>query len=141
MPFECHLAVYYDGNIPLSPERLAMSHVIVTSNANLINTEFDKDDLLKFDENGVIKLRYMVPKNVHAFQLIAEFNDGEVMARTRLSAVKIDSMRERYLQITSSTQLGEAGNYGIFQVRSNFYMNFFTYLVISKGKVTAWELS
>lgn len=73
---------------------------------------------------------------VRAIRLEAEFidsNDGRV--RTSLVAYSSYSPINHHLQITTSTKYPKVGEYIIFHVRSNYYVEWFSYLIISKGIV------
>ncbi|CAG0890979.1 unnamed protein product [Darwinula stevensoni] len=53
-------------------------------------------------------------------------------AETDILGFPSHAMRNQYIHIFSSTQLGNIGEFAIFHVRSNFYMESFHYLVFSK---------
>ena len=104
MPFETHLAVTYDGNVPLSAEKLALGTLTVIPNVKLLPTD---DGEIRFDENGIAKIRYLVPKKVERFQIDADFTDGVTFAKARLVAQRVYAIKDRLLHLTSSTQVGE----------------------------------
>jgi hypothetical protein len=152
MPFETHLAVSYSNFVPLPSSLLAMSSLYVSPSFSLnretlfrrTEDNFDSNSLkLELDENGVAKVKFKAPQNIQRFTLRARFTTGFDEANAQLNAISSYTSSNRMLYITTSTETGESGQYGIFHVYANFYMKFFYYLVVSKGNilVTGQELA
>ncbi|RWS10332.1 CD109 antigen-like protein, partial [Dinothrombium tinctorium] len=137
MPFTTHVAVTYNDNVPIQAHKLLASTLEIFPSFRVVN----KDDPLvnskkvAFDANGVAKIDFIIPRNIEKFTLRAVYKDGVQEIYSTLTAISTYSPTKRFIQISTSTELGLPGDYAIFHVRADFYMEFFNYVVIAKGTI------
>ncbi|XP_050694367.1 pregnancy zone protein-like [Eriocheir sinensis] len=76
------------------------------------------------------------PSSVESLWLEAELKDAAGgRSRTSLVTVAHHSPRGHHLQVTTSTRAPKVGEYVILHVRSNYYLDKFRYILLSKGMV------
>ena len=139
MPFDVHLALSYENQVTLPRDKVALSSTTISSVARHAVVQQDEEMAITYDMNGVAKITFLIDeKQNEPFILNAVFTDGVTSARAELKAIPSISTKNRYLHINSRTKIGKSGEYAIFHVRSNFYMNFFNYIVTSRGTVVTW---
>ncbi|XP_055376431.1 CD109 antigen [Condylostylus longicornis] len=152
MPHTCYIvAAYHDGS-PLRTDQLYRGQLSVAGYVEgLVGGRRDfPTKILKMSENSgvwelLIDLRYDlniennrngedVLTNIQTLKLEATFNDGTgEFVRAELMLLSHYSPKNRHIKINTSTKNAKVGEYAIFHVRTNFFMETFSYLVISKG--------
>ncbi|EEC04468.1 conserved hypothetical protein [Ixodes scapularis] len=162
MTFTIYVAVTYHDLVKLPEEKLKESNITLSftgqgggGGLNDIETPPNEKGMATVEitppegtEKIVIRVntnQYIVPsykvKNchssccIHFIALQAKYRDKEDVVETEALAVAQLSPGKKFIQISTSTSNGVAGEYAIFHVRTNFYIKFFHYLVISKGTV------
>ena len=147
LPFETYIAVSYSDSVAFPSDLLPVSSLYITPSFALSkDTVFGlmeplskelTDNSLKIDlnEDGVGKIRLKPPSNIDRFTIKARFSTVDNVANTDLIAISFFSSTNRMFHITTSTEKGMAGEYGIFHVYANFYMKTFSYIVVSKGNI------
>nr|CAD7430447.1 unnamed protein product [Timema monikensis] len=155
MPFYVYLAMSYHDGSPLSRERLRLGAMevrseIVTksgSRRNLDNrglpmsTQRDgvwemKVDLrtqLGYDENARSK---DLLNDIQSMKISASFLDarGERVGADLLLLSHFSPMNH-HIKVSTSTRDAKVGEYIIFHVQSNFYLEYFYFVIMSKGIV------
>ncbi|XP_035214873.1 CD109 antigen-like isoform X2 [Stegodyphus dumicola] len=137
MPFKTHIAVSYHDLVPLPPEKLTSSKVVIYP---LVITGAGRREMpekeLHFNGEGVIEILLDTPQNAEKLIIQAYYeddNDRETNAKTELTVLAQYGHKDRLLQISTSTKKAQAGEYAVFHVRTNFYLKSFDYLVVAKG--------
>ncbi|XP_063238725.1 CD109 antigen-like [Bacillus rossius redtenbacheri] len=155
MPFLCYIAVSYHDGSPLSLERLRRGTMVVRADviagAGGQRTIDIPDLLMSPDRDGVWEMRMDLKtqlgydENVRAKELlndiksmriVATFHDamgGQVSARLQL--LSHFSPMNHHIKVSTSTTDAKVGEYIIFHVQSNFYLEFFNFVIMSKGIV------
>ncbi|XP_067001675.2 CD109 antigen [Anabrus simplex] len=155
MPFTCYLAVSYHDGSPLRRDRLKYSRMEIQSNVIMqgggrrslenqelmMSTERDglwemKVDLksaLGLDENPQSK---KLLNNIQEMRIVAYFKDqtGEQVTADLLLLSHYSPLNHQ-IKVSTSTRDAKVGEYVIFHVQSNFYMEVFNYVVMSKGLI------
>ncbi|XP_054157976.1 CD109 antigen-like, partial [Oppia nitens] len=145
LPFETYIAISYSDSVPFPSSELVLSDLYITPSftlnknttiGQLGSADFTGNSMrINFNDDGVGKIRLRPPPNIDRFTIKARFSTVGNVATTELLVVSFFSSSNRLLYITTSTENGQSGEYGIFHVYSNFYMKSFRYLVVSKGNV------
>ncbi|RWS21816.1 CD109 antigen-like protein, partial [Leptotrombidium deliense] len=137
MPFQAHIAVMYSDNVPLPSHRLFAATLEVQPSFTIIRSESPMQNKLKLemDSHGIAMLELNIPPNLDRFSLRAVLKDGNHVIFANLVAVASYSQSKRYMHISTSTELGVPGEYAIFHVRADFYIEHFNYVVIAKGVI------
>ncbi|XP_028967183.1 CD109 antigen [Galendromus occidentalis] len=137
MEFVFYVQVSYNNHVKLPEDRLRDANVSVTLSATGDYGRREmryRDHIL--DSNGVAKIRDMVPEKTDRVIIRAVFTlDDSRTASAEEIMVAFHRPDNRQLQISTSTTDGVAGEYAILHVRSNFNLEYFYYLTISKGTV------
>ncbi|XP_064467422.1 CD109 antigen-like [Ornithodoros turicata] len=137
MKFTIRVAVTYHDLVRLSEERLATSNMTIRLSAQTFRG--GRYDFLEYshqpDEKGLLVLNVDPPEDSEKILIRATYKDSEDTVHNEATAVAYYSPKRKYLQISTSTSTGLAGEYAVFHVRSNYYMRSFHYIVLSKGTV------
>lgn len=153
MPFTCYLAVSYHDGSHLSRERLEMGKMEVQSTVTMqsggrrsletkqLRMHGDKDAVweLKIDldtELGLSenKRSKAILNDITEMRITAQFRDdlGQE-SRADLLLLSHFSPVNHQIKVSTSTRDAKVGEYVIFHVQSNFYLEFFNFIVMSKG--------
>ncbi|XP_076358221.1 CD109 antigen-like isoform X2 [Tachypleus tridentatus] len=147
MPFKAYLAVSYHDGSPLPPWRLSTQQLNIKPILTLINGTSEvldiKHELLSPVHPGVWELELDLKaevggktllNNVKTLSLEAYYEDetGE-RAAADLLVYSSYSPTERHLQVSTSTKHPKVREFVIFHVRSDYFVENFSYVVISKG--------
>ena len=147
LPFETYITVSYSDSVAFPSYLLPISSLYITPSFALNkDTVFglmeplskdlvDNSLKVELNEEGVGKIKLKPPPNIDKFTLNARFTAPDNMATTELLAISFFSSTNRMLHISTTTESGKGGEYGIFHVYGNFYMQTFNYLVVSKGSI------
>lgn len=73
--------------------------------------------------------------NVQQMKILASFNDGRSAASSELLFLSHHSPQNRHIKVTTSTQHAKVGEYVVLHVQTNFFMESFNYILMSKGIV------
>ncbi|XP_037909514.1 CD109 antigen [Hermetia illucens] len=155
MPFTCYLAVSYHDNSAMKREALLRSIVEVTGSVesrsggrrdypavrNLrmseregiweLNVDLRNDLRLDEGRNGREFLN-----DIQSMQLRATYrNDRGEYATADLQLISHFSPKNNHIKVSTSTKYPKVGEYIVFHIRSNFFIETFNYLIISKGIV------
>lgn len=134
MTFTIYLAVTYHDLVKIPEEKLAASNVTISFTTQ--GGSVGLNDLeMQPDENGMITAKIDPSEGTERITIRARYRDKDDIVEADAIAVAQLSPGKKYIQVTTSTTNGIAGEYAIFHVRTNFYIKFFHYLVISKGTV------
>ncbi|XP_042871742.1 CD109 antigen-like [Penaeus japonicus] len=149
MPFKFYLSATQQDGSKVPEWRLARHRLLVTPEVTL-NTGVRKKLISRTVK--MIHMRYAlwqaeidlhaeladveVELEVTSLRLDAELKDSSG-ARSYASLVSVahHSPKGRHLQVTTSTRNPKVGEYVILHVRSNFYLEKFRYILLSKGMV------
>lgn len=150
MPFKAYVAVSFHDGSPLPFDRL-------------INNQLEVRPRIQFYRGGTrtLSTKFVPMSTVHHglweidFNLKSDFKDlklindvqflaleayfkdinGDIVSAKELRAYSTFSPSERLLHISTSTKQPKVGEYIIFHVRANYYVELFSYLIISKGMI------
>lgn len=137
MEFVIRVAVTYHDLVRLPEDRLESANMTITVTAQSFRggrTLFVEKSKQP-DAKGLAEFTIDPPEDSDKITIRATYKDDIDSVETEATAVAYHSPTRMYLQISTSTKNGMAGEYAIFHVHSNYYMKSFHYLVISKGTV------
>lgn len=137
MEFYIYIQVSYFDLVKLPEEKLENANVTVTMvTAGLSGRyEFHKTDHA-LDSSGIARVKETAPDKAERIYVRAEFHvDYNTLAYAEETLVAFHRTDNRFMQVTTSTYDGVAGEYAVLHVRTNFYIEYFHYLTISKGNV------
>ncbi|KAG8228773.1 hypothetical protein J437_LFUL007766 [Ladona fulva] len=96
--------------------------------------KIDLRSLMGLDDNT--RRSKEAARDVQALRLSAYFKDGEGdRANTEMTAYAHYSPSDRQIKISTSTRNAKVGEYVILHVQSNYYLESFEYIVVSKGAI------
>ncbi|KAG7167134.1 CD109 antigen-like 1 [Homarus americanus] len=87
----------------------------------------------RYRNDGILLFTVDVPEGASELTLSATYNDRTSSTSATARGLPVHSPRGRYLHITTSTTNAHVGEFAIFQVRANFRMDTFQYMVMAKG--------
>ncbi|KAG8180373.1 hypothetical protein JTE90_025423 [Oedothorax gibbosus] len=149
MPFKCYVAIsFFDGSeLPswrLNDQKLEFHTVVFFNNGGqqILDTRYEQMSPVQF---GIWEITVdllstfgslAALNDVHSMSLEAKYADetGE-RAKANLLAYASYTPTNRHLQVTTSTRNAKVGEYVIFHVRADYYVEQFSYLVMSKGMI------
>lgn len=154
MPITAYLVAEYHDGSPLPFDTLFLSTVDISGSVNSrsggrkeIQSKYvemsEKPGIWEIKLNLYDDLNLEESRNAREFlndvtdvRLKANFIDarGEVIS-TELLLLSHFSPQNQHIKITTSTQAPKVGEYIVFHIHSNFYMESFYYMVMSKGIV------
>ncbi|XP_018320205.1 CD109 antigen [Agrilus planipennis] len=153
MPISTNIVVNYHDGSPLSEERLlqstmevhysvemrgggrrdgAIQQIPLSDRMGIWQYNIDlKGDLGLDGQRSSEELNDM-----SAIRIQAYFRDarGE-RANAELLLVAHESPRNKHIKISTSTRTPQVGEYIIFHIRSNYFIEYFNYMIMSKGMV------
>ncbi|XP_042896102.1 CD109 antigen isoform X6 [Parasteatoda tepidariorum] len=149
MPFKCYVAVsFYDGSsLPawrVESQKLELKTVVFfrTGAHQELETRHEQMSPVQF---GIWEINIdlisvfgtlSALNDVHSMSIEAKYVDhsGEEV-RTSLLAYASYTPSNRHMQVSTSTRNAKVGEYIIFHVRADYYVEQFSYLILSKGIV------
>ncbi|EFN73645.1 CD109 antigen [Camponotus floridanus] len=154
MPFSLNLVASFHDNSPLRPTQLngalmeIRADVEMRSGRRNIDTQYlralpEHADVwsVKMDLRKQLGLEQNVDPNqilndVTSMRIYAHFTDGEGHeARTELLLLAHESPNMRHIKISTSTEKPKVGEYMVFHVQTNFHIDAFNYIIMSKGTI------
>ncbi|GFS99779.1 CD109 antigen [Nephila pilipes] len=148
MPFRVFVAVFYQDGSPIPSERLVKQKLQIvpivefySGGTRRLNTRYEKMSLLHpgiwevaVDLQAEIRSKDDL-RNIRVMTLEAYYFDEltSEQAKAFLKVYSAFSETNRHLQVTTSTRTPRVGEYIIFHVRANYYVESFSYVVVSKG--------
>ncbi|XP_049816717.1 CD109 antigen isoform X1 [Schistocerca nitens] len=153
MPFTCYISVsFHDGSL-LSRERLLSGRMSVRSKVNKQGSGGGSMDLrflkMSAEKDGIWELKVDLKEDlgyednarsrqllneIHSMEITAYFDDvNGQQAQASLLLLSHFSPMNHQIKVSTSTTDAKVGEYAIFHVQSNFYLEFFNYILLSKG--------
>ncbi|GLH02408.1 CD109 antigen [Gryllus bimaculatus] len=153
MPFTCYLAVSYHDGSPLTRERLELGRMEVQSSVTMQSggrRSLETKELRMYgDKEGVWELKVDLDtelgltenrrskaqlNEITEMRITAYFKDYDgVRATSDLLLLSHYSPANHQIKVSTSTRDAKVGEYVIFHVQSNFYLEMFNFVVMSKG--------
>lgn len=134
MTFTIYVAVTYHDLVKLPEEKLKESNITLSFTSQGGGGGLNEIETPP-NEKGMATVEITPPEGTEKITIRARYRDKEDVVETEALAVAQLSPGKKFIQISTSTSNGVAGEYAIFHVRTNFYIKFFHYLVVSKGTV------
>nr|BAR45625.1 macroglobulin complement-related 1 [Scolopendra japonica] len=141
MPLQILMAVSYHDFVPLPVAKLRNAKLAIESSFTLYTGGKQRlpyrEELIP--DSGVVKIEFDKTPPVSAkIDIRAAYSDiqGDRVSAD-ISLIGYYSYRRRYIHVYTSTNKPKMGDYLIFHVRNNFYMESFYFLIISKGIIVA----
>lgn len=153
MPFTTFIAVEYHDGSPIQPNLLQHGLMEVTGSVESKSgrRDFPARRLRMSQKNGIwelpIDLRNDLGLNegktsreflngIQSMRLRASFAHARGdRAEAELLLVSHYSPRDQHIKVSTSTKEPKVGEYIIFHIRTNFFMETFNYLIMSKGVI------
>ncbi|XP_023724230.1 CD109 antigen [Cryptotermes secundus] len=153
MPFYCYVAVSFQDGSPLPLERLLHSRLEIrsevatrsggrrsldyqelkmsTEKMGVWEMKVDLRTQLGYDENR--RARELL-NDIQSMRITADYSDG-MGERTSSTMLLLShfSPTNHHIKVSTSTRDAKVGEYIILHVQSNFYMEVFNFIVMSKG--------
>uniref|UniRef100_A0A0A9XXA7 CD109 antigen n=1 Tax=Lygus hesperus TaxID=30085 RepID=A0A0A9XXA7_LYGHE len=155
MPLSAYISVSFHDGSPLSNQRLATGQMEVTAEVISRSTgrrtiepyplkmsaeyngiwemKIDLRSQLGLDEDN--KRAFEILNAVDSMRITASYRDSMGTVQASMLLLSHYSPTHNHIKISTSTTDAKVGEYIIFHVQSNFYMESFDYLVMSKGIV------
>ncbi|KAF6215686.1 hypothetical protein GE061_000017, partial [Apolygus lucorum] len=154
MPLSTYISVSFHDGSPLSPERLLTGQMEVTAEVisrsagrrtiepyplkmseytGIWEMKIDLRSQLGLDEDS--KRAFEILNAVDSMRITASYRDSMGTVQASMLLLSHYSPTHNHIKISTSTSDAKVGEYIIFHVQSNFYMESFDYLVMSKGIV------
>ncbi|XP_023235311.1 CD109 antigen-like [Centruroides sculpturatus] len=147
MPFKAYLAVSNHDGTPLSKWQLTDYKLEISPTVEMRDGVRRKlrllDQITKVQEGiweVTVSLESLIRNkrelyDVQSLTLQAIFFDDRESAETELKVYSTYSESNNQLQITTSTKAAKVGQYIIFHVRSDYYVEKIYYVILSKGVI------
>lgn len=153
MPFTAYLVAEYHDGSPLPLDLLLLSRVSITATVDSSGgrRDFNLDYVKMSDTPGIWEIRVDLREELRLEETPQTRTFLNGVQEVRLSATFIDPVGERaftevlflghyspqdqHVKITTSTVKPKVGEYIVFHIHSNFYIESFYYMVLSKGIV------
>nr|XP_045621040.1 CD109 antigen-like isoform X1 [Procambarus clarkii] len=103
--------------------------------ARLLHSFAHHTAFARFRKEGILQFTLDIPEGAGELEMRAVYRDEAGTASASMRGVPVHSPKARYLHLTTSTDLATVGDFAIFQVRANFRVDKFQYLVVAKGTV------
>ncbi|EGI57831.1 PREDICTED: CD109 antigen [Acromyrmex echinatior] len=154
MPFTLNLVASFHDNSPLRPTQLRDAMMEIRADIEMrsggrrnIDIQYPKASLERADA-WVVKMDLrkelgldsdrasQILDDITSMKVHAHFTDGEgYRAQTELLLLAHESPNMKHIKISTSTENPKVGQYMIFHVQTNFYIDVFNYLIMSKGTI------
>ncbi|KAK8743475.1 hypothetical protein OTU49_001098 [Cherax quadricarinatus] len=139
MPITVHVFASYKDDHPLGNEELANARVSLSLSTSGRSSQVDSVELsgqTLLEGLGVAHITFDLPEDTQALKMDARLvtSSGMTATATMVGALH-HSPRNRHLQIETSTINATPGEFIIFHVRNNFYIDHFNYVVLAQGVV------
>ncbi|XP_066601822.1 CD109 antigen [Prorops nasuta] len=83
---------------------------------------------------GNMENAHQILGDISSMRVHAYFTDGEgYSAQTELLLLPHESPNQKHIKISTSTEKGKVGEYMVFVVQTNYYIDTFNYIIMSKG--------
>ncbi|KAJ8949269.1 hypothetical protein NQ318_022783 [Aromia moschata] len=154
MPVTAYIVASYQDGSPLAPEILRSSVMEVSTIVEMGggSRQIPLRQLYQLDDSpGVWEYKVDVKRDlgvsgpkayeelsrIRSLRIKATYKDGYSGQRidTELLMLAHYSVNDQHVKVTTSTITPKVGEYMIFHVRSNYYIEKFNYLIISKGVI------
>ncbi|KAL3286714.1 hypothetical protein HHI36_001209 [Cryptolaemus montrouzieri] len=154
MPLNCYIVASYHDDSPLPPERLYNSYMEIITTVDMRNgggRNIVPKQIFQMDENaGVWEYKLDVKRElglegskgyeelstIRTIRIQANFRDGFGQPTSaELVLLSHHSPNDQHIKLHTSTITPKVGEYMIFHIRSNYYIDSFNYIIISKGIV------
>ncbi|XP_012233435.2 CD109 antigen [Linepithema humile] len=153
MPFTLNLVASFHDNSPLRPRQLRDAlleiHAEVDMRAggrrnidiqrplhsperkDVWTVKMDLRKQFKLENNDIAN---QVLNDVASMKLTAYFIDGEGhRTQTELLLLAHESPNMKHIKVSTSTEKAKVGEYMVFHVQTNFYIETFNYIIMAKG--------
>ncbi|XP_071531816.1 CD109 antigen-like [Panulirus ornatus] len=100
---------------------------------NLMDDYISKQYFAEYRDTGIFRFEFDVPKDSASLRLDVVYRDAHTQTSTTTHAHSHYHPDNRYVQVTSSTNEARVGEFAVFHIRTNFLIQNFTYLIMSKG--------
>ncbi|XP_031826835.1 macroglobulin complement-related [Nomia melanderi] len=105
-----------------------------TDNEGIWSTKIDLRKQLGLEHNT--DQAQQILNDVSSMKVYAYFTDGEgFRAQTELLLLSHESPNQQHIKISTSTEKPKVGEYMVFHVQTNFYIDTFNYLIMAKGTI------
>ncbi|XP_015596122.1 CD109 antigen isoform X2 [Cephus cinctus] len=156
MPFELHLVASFHDDSPLRSLQLETARMEVRadieSHTNGRRTIENQFVISSSDNNAVWSMKFDLRKQLHldeggqhaqqilndisSMRIYAYLLDGEGnRAQTELLLLAHESPSQKHIKVSTSTEKPKVGEYIILHVQTNFYIDTFNYIIMSKGTI------
>ncbi|KPM04684.1 LDL, Prenyltransferase and alpha-2-macroglobulin domain-containing protein [Sarcoptes scabiei] len=149
MMFKAYAVVYHEDGSPIRRDRLYTDRIEVSIRVNFKNGQSrslkNEEIPMSQTDYGVWEIKVNLRKEfLNQERLLRDVNfitieaffkdvDGVTVKTKELRAYAAHSPSQRLVQVSTSTMKPTVGQYIIFHVRTNYYLNLFNYVVMSKG--------
>ncbi|KAK3859992.1 hypothetical protein Pcinc_033930 [Petrolisthes cinctipes] len=89
----------------------------------------------EYRETGIFRFKFDVPDGATSLRLDVSYSDEDSVASASAVAHTHYHPEKRFIQVTSSTDEANVGEFVILHVRTNFRLSEFVYMVLSKGMI------
>ncbi|XP_025075919.1 CD109 antigen [Pogonomyrmex barbatus] len=156
MPFTLNLVASFHDNSPLRPTQLRDTMMEIRADIEMrsggrrnIDTQYPKAlperaDVwsVKMDLRKQLGLEHdadranQILNDIASMRIYAHITDGEgYRAQTELLMLVHESPNMKHIKISTSTEKPKVGEYMVFHVQTNFYIDAFNYLIMAKGTI------
>ena len=105
-----------------------------TENEGIWSTTIDLRKQLGLEHNS--DQAQQILDDISSMKVYAFFTDGEgFRTHTELLLLAHESPHQKHIKISTSTQKPKVGEYMVFHVQTNFYIDTFEYIIMAKGSI------
>lgn len=154
MPFTLNVVASFHDNSPLRSTQLRDAMMEIRADIEMrsggrrsIDTQFPRASpehadvwTVKMDLRKQLRLEHegdranQILNDIASMRIYAHITDGEgYKAQTELLLLAHESPNMKHIKISTSTEKPKVGQYMVFHVQTNFYIDTFNYLIMSKG--------
>ncbi|KAG5321487.1 CD109 protein, partial [Pseudoatta argentina] len=154
MPFTLNLVASFHDNSPLRPTQLRDAMMEIRADIEMrsggrrnIDIQYPRASperadawIVKMDLRKQLGLdsdrASQILDDITSMRVHAHFTDSEgYRAQTELLLLAHESPNMKHIKISTSTENPKVGQYMIFHVQTNFYIDVFNYIIMSKGTI------
>lgn len=150
MPFKCYIALSYLDGSPLPPEKLDNKYIDIQSSVSIsgrtINLSPQREAMSpNYDGIWEVTLDLQSSPQFKDRRILNEVNRARIEAfyteqngektRAILDLYPYFTMSTRLIQVSTSTKSPKVGEFVIFHVRANYFVETFSYAIVSKGMI------